>query len=92
MISLITVFTLESKKQSDGSFIHLLLYVDDMLITTKNKGGISCLKTLLSSEFEMKDLGATKKILGMEIWETGRHASFVYLSKSTLKKCCSLFR
>ena len=25
------------------------------------------LKTLLSSEFEMKDLGASKKILGMEI-------------------------
>ncbi|KAE8683930.1 hypothetical protein F3Y22_tig00111166pilonHSYRG00365 [Hibiscus syriacus] len=51
----------------DGSFIFLLLYVDDMLIAVKNMDDVIGLKTLLSQEFNMKDLGAAKKILGMEI-------------------------
>ena len=50
----------------DGSFIYLLLYVDDMLIASRDKFSIKKLKTQLSNEFEMKELGATKKILGME--------------------------
>jgi hypothetical protein len=44
-----------SKRLSDGSFIYLLLYVNDILITTKNMAEIESLKTLLSNEFEMKD-------------------------------------
>jgi hypothetical protein len=55
------------RKLSDGSLVYLLLYVDDMFIATKNLVEINRLKTQLSGEFEMKDLGATKKILGMEI-------------------------
>jgi ATP-binding cassette subfamily B (MDR/TAP) protein 1 len=54
-------------KHANGSPIYLLLYVDDMLIATKSKVEITKLKKLLSSEFDMKDLGAAKKILGMEI-------------------------
>lgn len=55
------------KKLKDGSFIYLLLYVDDMLIAAHDKYEISKLKAQLSSELEMKDLIAAKKILGMEI-------------------------
>jgi ATP-binding cassette subfamily B (MDR/TAP) protein 1 len=44
-----------------------MLYVDDMLIAAKSKKEITTLKAQLSSEFEMKDLGAPTKILGMEI-------------------------
>jgi hypothetical protein len=51
----------------DGSPIYLLLYVDDMLIAAKGKKEITTLKAQLGSEFEMKDLGAAKKILGMKI-------------------------
>ena len=51
----------------DGSFIFLLLYVDDMLIAAKSILEVNKLKFLLSREFDMKDLGAAKKILGMEI-------------------------
>ena len=54
-------------KLIDGSPIYLLLYVDDMLIVAKSNKEIITLKKLLSSEFEMKDLGAAKKILGIEI-------------------------
>jgi hypothetical protein len=51
----------------NGSPIYLLLYVDDMLIAAKSMKEITTLKAQLSSEFEMKDLGPAKKILGMEI-------------------------
>ncbi|KAL6345174.1 hypothetical protein AAG906_013658 [Vitis piasezkii] len=51
----------------DSSFIFLLLYVDDMLIAAKSMVEVNKLKSLLSKEFDMKDLGAAKKILGMEI-------------------------
>ena len=55
------------KSLDDGSSIFLLLYVDDILIATKSISEINKLKTLLSREFDRKDLGAAKKILGMEI-------------------------
>ncbi|KAG8496281.1 hypothetical protein CXB51_009219 [Gossypium anomalum] len=55
------------KKNSDGSFVYLLLYVDDMLIAAKDKGEIRTVKAQLSEEIEMKDLGPAKKILGMKI-------------------------
>ena len=55
------------KSLNDSSFIFLLLYVDDMLIAVKNMHDVLGLKALLSQEFDMKDLGAAKKILGMEI-------------------------
>ncbi|KAL6329279.1 hypothetical protein AAG906_015482 [Vitis piasezkii] len=51
----------------DSSFIFLLLNVDDMLITVKSIVEVNKLKSLSSKEFGMKDLGAAKKILGMEI-------------------------
>ncbi|KAG8485787.1 hypothetical protein CXB51_019138 [Gossypium anomalum] len=55
------------KKNSDGSFVCLLLYVDDMLIATKDKGEIRKVKAQLTKEFEMKDFRAVKKIHGMGI-------------------------
>ncbi|KAG8474867.1 hypothetical protein CXB51_031602 [Gossypium anomalum] len=68
------------KKNSDGSFVYLLLYVDDMLIAAKDKGEIKKVKAQLSEEFVMKDLGPAKKILGMEILRD-RKASKLYLSQ-----------
>jgi hypothetical protein len=47
--------------------IHLVLYVDDMLLIGNNKEIIQDVKTQLSSKFDMKDLGAANLILGMEI-------------------------
>ena len=55
------------KSLDDGSSIFLLLYVDDMLIAIKSMSKVNKLKILLSREFDMKDLGAAKKILAMEI-------------------------
>lgn len=47
--------------------ISLFLYVDDMLLVGNDKEIIQDLKTQLSSEFDMKDLGVANYILGMEI-------------------------
>ena len=49
------------------SVIFLLIYVDDMLIMSKDINQINKLKEVLKSEFEMKDLGAARKILGIDI-------------------------
>jgi hypothetical protein len=68
------------RKLMDGSYIYLLLYVDDMLIAAKSMFDIVELKRQLSGEFEMKDLGAAKKILGMEI-NRDRHARKLFLSQ-----------
>ncbi|KAG8488772.1 hypothetical protein CXB51_016789 [Gossypium anomalum] len=68
------------KKNSDGSFVYLLLYIDDMLIATKDKGKIRKVKAQLNEEFEMKDLRPAEKIFGMEILKD-RKASKLYLSQ-----------
>jgi hypothetical protein len=51
-----------------------------MLIAAKDMGEIQKVKDLLNSEFDMKDLGAAKKILGMEIIRD-RKARKLYLSQ-----------
>ena len=43
----------------------MLLYVDDVLIASKSKVEIDKLKAQLAEEFEMKDHGEAKKILGI---------------------------
>lgn len=55
------------KGSNINNMVYLLLYVDDMLIASKSKAEVSKLKELLKSEFEIKDLGAARKILGMDI-------------------------
>jgi hypothetical protein len=52
--------------------IYLVLYVDDMLLIGNNKEIIQDVKTRLSYNFDMKDLGAENFVSGMEInrnWE-----------------------
>jgi hypothetical protein len=55
------------KRLENGSYIILLLYVDGMLVVGSNMKYINILKKKLANSFAMKDLGATKKILGMRI-------------------------
>ena len=69
------------KELSDGSRVYLLLYVDDMLVAAKNKEDISQLKEELSQRFDMKDLGAAKRILGMEIIRN-REENTLWLSQN----------
>jgi hypothetical protein len=51
-----------------------------MLIAAKSKKEITTLKAQMSSKFEMKDLGAAKKILCTEITRD-RKSSLLFLSQ-----------
>jgi hypothetical protein len=55
------------KRLDNDNYIILLLYVDEMLVARSNMLNINVLKRKLANLFVMKDLGATKKILGMRI-------------------------
>ena len=53
-------------KLPGGEYIYLLLYVDDMFIAFKSRSVIDKLQKDLSFEFEIKDPGKAKKVLGIE--------------------------
>ncbi|KAJ4703754.1 Retrovirus-related Pol polyprotein from transposon TNT 1-94 [Melia azedarach] len=78
-------------KATNGSLIYLVLYVDDMLIAAENKYDVQKLKDLLSVEFEMKDLGAARKILGMEIYRDRSKKKLFLSQKGYIQKILSRF-
>ncbi|KAJ4717014.1 Retrovirus-related Pol polyprotein from transposon TNT 1-94 [Melia azedarach] len=78
-------------KATNGSLIYLVLYVDDMLIAAENKYDVQKLKDLLSVEFQMKDLGAARKILGMEIYRDRSKKKLFLSQKGYIQKILSRF-
>ena len=68
------------------TFIYFLLYIDDMLITSKSKMEIEKLKTQMSNELEMKDLGEAKKTRGMGIQRDKVQCKVCLSQKQYLKK------
>ena len=54
-------------KGKGSSFVALLVYVDDIIITSPNTHVIASLKTFLHDHFKLKDLGFLKYFLGLEI-------------------------
>ena len=79
------------RKLQDGSFTYLLLYVDDMLIASKSQTEIGKLKTQLKKEFEMKDLGEAKKILGMEISRDRKNEEIMFDLETISEKDAKVF-
>jgi len=69
-------------QQHDNNCVFLLLYVDDMLLIGPNLEMINGIKITLDKEFDMKDLGNARKILGMEI-ERNRSNSCLFLHQSS---------
>ena len=78
------------RKLLNGLFLCLLLYVNDMLITSKNMFRINNLKDRLSDEFEMKDLDA-KTILGMKIRKDRNTSKLFFSRRKYLKKILKHF-
>ncbi|KAH9651033.1 hypothetical protein KPL70_026595 [Citrus sinensis] len=66
---------------NSGGVVYLLLYADDILIAGKNLSDIKKLKNLLKGEFEMKDLGSARRILGIDIVRD-RATGTLFLSQS----------
>ena len=63
-----------------------------MLIPFKNRSLIDKLKVQLSSEFEMKDLGEAKRILGIEIDRDSVKGRVSLTRKAYLQKVLQKFR
>lgn len=54
-------------KGSGDTFVVLLVYVDDIIVSGPNATEIDSVKQLLKSAFKLKDLGKLKFFLGLEI-------------------------
>ena len=52
-------------KFNGSKHIYLVLYVDDILLATNDKGLLHETKRFLSKKFEMKDLGDASFVLGI---------------------------
>ena len=73
-----------------NTFVFLLLY-DDILLTSNDKSELTKVKVELKREFEMKDLGAASKILGIET-KRDKNKKYLFLSQeSYLKKVLDRF-
>src|ERR1043165_8778811 len=78
-------------KKFKSSYIILLLYVDDMLIAGSDMNEISKLKKQMSKEFEMKDVGAAKQILGMSITRSKKDGSLTLSQEKYIGKVLEKF-
>lgn len=78
-------------KLQNNVSMFLLLYVDDMLVANNAVEGIREVKKMMSSKFEMKDLGEAKTIIGMQI-KRHRHTGMLKLNQQLyLKKVLSRY-
>jgi hypothetical protein len=80
------------KRLENGSYIILLLYVDDMLVAGSNMQDINVLKKKLDNSFAMKDLGAAKKILGMRITRDRKNRKLTLSQGEYIEKVLERFR
>ena len=77
-------------KDTVNGYVIVCLYVDDMLIIGSNNNIIKAIKRMLTSEFDMKDLGVADVILGMKI---SRKSDRLILSQSHyIKKVLEKFK
>jgi hypothetical protein len=80
------------KRLENGSYIILLLYVDDMFVARSNMHDINVLKKKLSNSFAMKDLGVAKIILGMRITRDRKNRKLTLSQGEYMEKVLERFR
>ena len=76
----------------EEDLVYLLLYVDDILMASRDKQRIDELKMKLSSEFEMKDLGVARRILGVDIVRDQTKGVLRLTQQVYMKKVVERFR
>ncbi|KAL6312208.1 hypothetical protein AAG906_025550 [Vitis piasezkii] len=76
-------YSLFTRKQGK-SFIALLIYVDDILITGNDPVSIATTKKFLHSHFHLKDLGDLKYFLGIEV-SASKNGIFISQRKYALE-------
>jgi hypothetical protein len=80
------------KRLENGSYIILLLYVDEMLVAGSNMKDINFLKKKLVNSFAMKDLGTAKKIIGMRITRDRKNRKLTLSRGEYTEKVLERFR
>jgi hypothetical protein len=80
------------KRIENGSYIILLLYVDDMLVPGSNMQDINFLKNKLFNSFAMKDLGAANKIICMRITRDRKNHKLTLSQGEYIEKVLERFR
>ena len=73
-------------KFKNGKYIFLILYVDDILLTSSNVNLLLETKKLLSLKFDMKDLGEASFVLGIEIHRDRENGVLGLSQKAYLEK------
>ncbi|PNX72588.1 copia LTR rider, partial [Trifolium pratense] len=79
-------------KRNEKMILYLLLYVDDILMASSDKHEIQKLKEKLNGEFEMKNPGNAKRILGMDILRDRSKGDLFLSHHDYLKKVVERFR
>ena len=67
------------------------MYVDDMIIVSKSMDEINRLKDQMARTFDMKDLGATKQILGIEIHRDKKIGKLSFSQEKYVEKILERF-
>ena len=78
-------------KHTDEGVIMIALYVDDLLIAAKTKSQTSWVKKMLNDRFDMKDLGAAKVCLGLEITRDRQNKKLWLTQESYMEKIVERF-
>ena len=79
-------------KVSGSKFIFLILYVDDILLATNDLHLLYETKRFLSNNFEMKDMGETTYVIGIEIFRNRSQGMLGLSQKSYIYKVLERFR
>ena len=66
-----------STKATSITFIVLLVYIDDILISSNDTAFVTRLTAFLDQYFKLKDLGPTKYFLGLELARSTKGISLV---------------
>ena len=74
-------------KVSGIKFIFMVLYVDDILLANSDVNLLNDTKHLLSTNFDMKDLGEASFVLGIEIYRDRLETYLGYLRELILIVC-----
>jgi hypothetical protein len=74
-----------------GNLFFLILYVDDILLASSDVSLLLETKRVLSSNFDMKDLGEASFILGIEIHRDRRKGVLGLSQKAYLEKVLKKF-
>lgn len=64
-------------KQNKGKTMALIIYIDDMIVTSNDKEEILELQKYLTDEFKMKDFGRLKYFLGIEVYRSTKHIPII---------------